>query len=45
MGREEGKIATGRFRSLQACKFSYRPAGFFFKVTALFWYVFAQHPL
>ena len=42
IGREEGKIATGRFRSLQACKFSYRSAGlfFFFKVTALFWYFF-----
>ena len=31
MGRKEGKIATGRFRSLETCKCSQRCAGCFFK--------------
>ena len=39
MGRDEGKIATSRFRShggVQVC---------FIKVKALFWYFLAQYPL
>ena len=36
MGREEGKIATGRFRSLETCKCSQRRASRFFKDNGTF---------
>ena len=37
MGRDEGKIATSRFRSLETCKSSWRRAGLFFKGNGIFW--------